>query len=266
MPEIAIGQQRIFYRVHGASTRADGRGIGRTSDIAQLPLILVHGAGGTLMNWPSELRRLPETGVYALDLPSHGRSQGPGLESISDYSDAVLGFADALELSEFVLVGHSMGSAIAMEMALSHPDRLAGLVLVGANARLKVAPALLDGLRDRYDETAAWLVKLLFGSEADPRLSVGYLQALSTLDRDVIHSDFSACDTFDRSEKIHAIRTPTLIICGAHDKMTPPTASCFLHEEIADSQLELIDNAGHMVMLEKPDEVASKIAGFLGKP
>ena len=253
MPEISTDRHQIFYRSHGANASAGD----------SVPLILVHGAGGTLMNWPSTLRRLPERPVYALDLPGHGKSPGPGLTSISAYRDALLDFVDALELSRFVLAGHSMGAAIAIETALGHPDRMAGLALLGANARLKVEPSILTGLRDAYDETCAWLVKLLFGPEADRRLRIGYLRYLSLLERDLLRGDFIACDAFDRTDQVHSMRTPTMIICGTDDKMTPPAASRFLHDQVADSRLELIENAGHMVMLEQPDRVASKFTDFL---
>ena len=253
MPEIAIGQQRIFYRVHGA----------KIQDTVEPPLILVHGAGGTLMNWPPTIRRLPRTPVYALDLPGHGKSSDSGLQSVPAYLDALIEFADALELPQFGLAGHSMGSAIAIEIALCHPERLSSLILVSAGARLSVKPSILTGLRDQYDETCTWLVKHLFGPEADRRLPIGYLRYLSLLDRQLLYGDFLACDAFDRSEEVNAIHTPTLIICGTEDRMTPTAASRFLHKEIAGSQLELIDNTGHMVMLEKPDLASARIAEFL---
>ncbi len=255
MPQIEVGDQQIFYRSHGAA--------GPERDLNSL--VLVHGAGGTLMNWPPGIRRLPETPVYALDLPGHGKSTGPGLQSIPAYLDALLGFADALGLSRFMLAGHSMGSAIAMEMALQHPDRLSGIVLIGAGARLSVKPSILTELRDQYDITCVWLVKQLFGPEADRRLPIGYLRYLSLLDPELLYGDFLACDAFDRTEQVSSIRTPTLILCGADDRMTPPAAGRFLHEQIAGSQLELIDSAGHMVMLEKPEIVAATVAGFLGR-
>ena len=253
MSEISTDRHQIFYRSHGVNA----------SDSDTVPLILVHGAGGTLMNWPPAVRRLPEQPVYALDLPGHGKSPGPGLTSISAYRDALLEFVDALELPRFVLAGHSMGAAIAIETALCHPERVSGLVLLGANAQLKVEPSILTGLQDDYDKTCAWLVKLLFGSEADRRLRIGYLRYLSLLDRDLLRGDFIACDAFDRTDQVHSIRTPTMIICGADDKMTPPAASRFLHDQVADSGLEVIENAGHMVMLEQPDRVALNITNLL---
>jgi pimeloyl-ACP methyl ester carboxylesterase len=255
MPQIEVDDRQIFYRSHGAASAKPDRA----------PLILVHGAGGTLMNWPPNIRRLPETLIYAVDLPGHGKSSGPVLQSIPGYLDALVKFAEALDLSRFVLAGHSMGGAIAIEMAMQAPARLAGMVVIGAGSRLSVRPSILAGLRDQYEKTCTWLVKQLFGPEADRRLPIGYLRYLSLLDRELLYSDFLACDAFDRSEQVSSIDVPTLIVCGADDRMTPPDASRFLHKQIAGSQIELIDNAGHMVMLEKPGVVAATIDGFLQK-
>jgi pimeloyl-ACP methyl ester carboxylesterase len=79
----------------------------------------------------------------------------------------------------------------------------------------------------------------------------------------VIEGDLRACDTFDLVEQIKAISLPTLVICGTDDLMTPPKYAEYLHEEINGSQLVLIPAAGHMVMLEKPDEVGRSIEAFL---
>jgi pimeloyl-ACP methyl ester carboxylesterase len=110
-------------------------------------LVLVHGAGGTRLHWPAELRRLPEATVYTLDLPSHGRSLGKGCDTIAAYADSVAAFSHAVGIKQAVIVGHSMGSAIAMTMALDFADHVAGLVLIATGARLRVAPTILEGIR-----------------------------------------------------------------------------------------------------------------------
>ena len=104
------------------------------------------------MHWPGELRRLPDHEVYALDLPGHGRSGGPGRTDIGAYAEVVREFADALKLPAFVLGGHSMGGAIALEFALRYGSRLAGLILVGTGARLRVAPEILARHRGGFRE------------------------------------------------------------------------------------------------------------------
>jgi pimeloyl-ACP methyl ester carboxylesterase len=96
--------------------------------------------------WPAQVRHLPNTAVYALDLPGHGASPGPSASDISAYSELVRDFVDALELPWFLLAGHSMGGAIALDFALAYAYRLAAIMVVGSGARMRVAPQLLEGV------------------------------------------------------------------------------------------------------------------------
>lgn len=251
---VEVDGHRLAYQAHGCADpdRAAGP-----------PLVLVHGAGGMVMNWPPQLRRLRGRIVYTLDLPGHGESQGSGKRSIAGYRAIVAAFADQLALPRFVAAGHSMGGAVALDLALHCPDRLAGLVLLGTSARLPVGRRLLDGLADQYAETIPWLVDLLFAPNVDPRLKTALLAHLSGQDPATLLGDFLACNAFDLSQRIGAIRLPTLIICGASDRMTPPVASEALYEQIPDSRLLIVEQAGHMVMLEQPAAVAQAVDAFL---
>ena len=214
------------------------------------PLVLVHGAGGNLGHWPGELRRLPDHEVYALDLPGHGRSGGPGRTEIAAYAEVVQEFADALKLPAFVLGGHSMGGAIALEFALHLGGRLAGLILVATGARLRVAPEILAGMQNDIEGTTALLAAWAHGAHVEPNLHRIYLRRLREVDPQVLAADFLACDAFDRRADVAAIATPTLILCGDADRMTPVKYSQFLAAEIPDARLIILPGAGHMAMLE----------------
>ncbi len=100
----------------------------------QPPLVLIHGAGGTRLHWPPSLRRLPGAEVYALDLPGHGEAPGSGQSTISGYRRAVVDWMQALDLPPAVVIGHSMGGALALALALDAPPRVAGIVLFRASA------------------------------------------------------------------------------------------------------------------------------------
>ncbi|HEX7562659.1 MAG TPA: alpha/beta fold hydrolase, partial [Bradyrhizobium sp.] len=137
MPFAEIGNDRIYYAEHGRAADA----------LRDQPLVFVHGAAGSHLVWGRQVRVLGEiTHAVAIDLPGHGRSTLPGRNSIEDYGQVVLGLLDALGFERAVIVGHSMGGAIAQTLALSRPDRVAGLGLVGTGARLRVLPAIIDGL------------------------------------------------------------------------------------------------------------------------
>src|SRR5271157_2256127 len=112
------------------------------------PVILIHGAGGSHLSWPPHLRRLHDQRMFALDLPAHGKSEGIGRHAIEDYVHDVLEFMSELKIYSAILVGHSMGSAVALSAAIHFPERVTALGLIGSGARLRVAPALLQSASD----------------------------------------------------------------------------------------------------------------------
>lgn len=227
------------------------------------PLVLVHGAGGDLMQWPSGLRRLAGRVVYALDLPGHGKSGGDALTEVGAYAEALRQWAESLALPPFMLVGHSMGGAIALESGLCHPNRLAGLVLISTGARLRVAPQILTGIQADPKGTAGLLISWMYGASANPNLLRLGARRLAEVRPEVLLADFVACNAFDRRADVARITTPTAIICGDADVMTPLKSSQYLAEQIAGSQLVVIPGAGHMAVLERPAAVAHAIDAFI---
>lgn len=252
MPTITLHDQSIFY----TDSQRDLTG-------RKPPLLLIHGAGGSHLSWPPHLRRLEDVRVIALDLPGHGRSPGPGCPSIAAYRDILRDFVDALKVGRFVLAGHSMGGAIVLDYARLFPERVAGLGLVGTSARLRVAPAILDGIRTDFAATTetmmGWMVGAAFPASAR-RLA---LQRLRESDPDVLHRDFAACDVFDLRNEIQGLPIPATIIVGEEDQMTPPKFSESLHASLPHSELHRLPRAGHMVQLEQPDTVTQLLARFL---
>jgi pimeloyl-ACP methyl ester carboxylesterase len=244
----------IYYHIY------EGSGEGQRP-----PVVLIHGAGCTHLYWPSELRRLPGYRVYAPDLPGHGKSGGRGQQSILAYADELLDWLTSLGLHSAVFVGHSMGSAIILSLALNHPEHVLGLVLIGGGARLRVAPVLLEGAAQptTFQNVIETIVSWSFSPQAPAQLVELAKQNMAETRPSVLHSDLLACDAFDKSEHISEIRQPTLIICGEDDKMTPLRSSQFLSSSIANATLEIIPHAGHMVMLEQPQAVAEALARFL---
>jgi pimeloyl-ACP methyl ester carboxylesterase len=239
MPFVILNGEKLHYQHHRGALQPKAP-----------PLVLVHGAGGNLMHWPGELRRLPDHEVYALDLPGHGRSGGRGWSEIDAYTEIVREFADALKLAAFVLGGHSMGGAIALEFALRYGGRLAGLILVATGARLRVAPEILAGVQDDFEGTTTLLAEWAHGTHVDPTLQRIYLRRLREVDPQVLAADFMTCDAFDRRADVAAIAMPALILCGDADRMTPVKYSQFLAAEMPDARLIILPGAGHMAMLE----------------
>ncbi|MEA3340058.1 MAG: alpha/beta fold hydrolase, partial [Chloroflexota bacterium] len=152
MPHTETARGTIFY------TLSQG-----TADCPTL--VLVHGAGGSRLHWPGELRRLPQATVYTLDLPGHGRSEGTGCNTISDYANTVAAFLDALGVERAVIVGHSLGGAIAQTLALDFAARITRMALTATGARLRVAPAIIEGIQSDFEGTAALITRFAWSPD-----------------------------------------------------------------------------------------------------
>jgi len=229
------------------------------------PVLLLHGAGGSHLSWPPQIRRLTGQRIYALDLPGHGKSNGVGMQDIGEYAKSVYEFMKAVRLSNVVVIGVSMGSAIAMSLALAYRKRVIGLGLIGSGARLRVAASTLENVSNpsSFLPTVETVIENSYSSNVDPRVKELAVQQMAETRQAVLYGDFLACDEFNVMERVSKVNIPTLIICGSQDRMTPPSRSEYLREQIAGSQLHILDGAGHMVMTEQPDEVAGLLAEFV---
>jgi len=203
--------------------------------------------------------------IYAPDLPGHGKSDGVARQDIWEYSAVLAKFMEGVKLKKAVFVGLSMGSGIALQMALRYPKRVLGLGLLGSGAKLRVAPAVLESSANpsAFLATVHMVVENSYGPDVLPQVKELALQQLEETRPSVLHSDFLACDSFDVMERISKINVPTVLICGAEDRMTPVKYSEYLRDHIEGARLEVIEGAGHMVMIEKPDETAKVLEDFL---
>ena len=232
-------------------------------DPALPPILLIHGAGGSRLDWPGALRRIPGRQVLTVDLPGHGKSTGPGREQIADYAADVAGLLAGLAIPRVVVVGHSMGGAVTLRLALSYPDRVAGLVLLGSGARLRVHPDILKLVVSDPASTTAFIVAQEYASgTAQASLDRGQ-RLLQAVDPTVIYGDYSACDHFDVMAELGQIAAPTLVIVGAEDRFTPVKYGEYLARNIPRAQLLVIERAGHMVMLEQPEVVSKAVQEWL---
>lgn len=228
-------------------------------------VILIHGAGGTHLDWPPEIRRIDGQRIYAIDLPGHGKSEGIGLQVIANYAQAVLNFMDALKIRKAVFVGHSMGGAIALYLGVHNPSRTLGLGLIATGPRLRVSPALLEktASSSTFELAVQMVNELVFGPHTEPRLKELSAQRMADVRPSVFHGDFLACDAYDEAHLLGRIKAPALIICGTEDKMTPLHVSEQLKARIKDTIFYTVESAGHMVMLEEPQKVSAPLKLFL---
>jgi pimeloyl-ACP methyl ester carboxylesterase len=235
-----------------------------TAGVGSPAVCLVHGTGGSSEVWTHQLEGLADLGrIVALDLPGHGRSDGSIPKTIEDAAAVVAGFLDALGVTRVIIGGHSMGGAIAQQFALSCPERLDGLVLIGTGARLRVLPRLLDLLMTDCAAGVDLLMSLAVGAKAPAELRAALHRSTADNPPGVVLADLQACDAFDVMGRISTVDTPTLVICGDEDQLTPPKYSRFLGQRIAGARVVVVAGAGHYVQVEKPRETTAAIHEFL---
>lgn len=231
----------------------------------KIPLVLIHGAGGSHLHWPVELRRLSGHPVIVLDLPGHGRSQGPGRDEIADYATAVCELLSSMKLDRVVMGGHSMGGAVAQWMALVQPERVAGLVLIGTGARLRVAPALLNAITSDPQGAVSTIVAWSFGPDASAGIRELGRVALEDVDPAVLYGDLVACDRFDIRHRLGEIKAPALVMGATVDRLMPVRFCEYLAENLPQADLQVVEGAGHMLALERPAEVAEAVQAFMDR-
>jgi len=229
------------------------------------PLILIHGAGGDHLSWPPEVRRLPDHRVITLDLPGHGKTEGPGRQSVQDYARDVVHFMDVVSISRAVFVGHAMGGAISLALALGFPDRVAGIGLISSGPTLPIPSSVIENAAN--PSTLPLAIKSLqdisFCSHTPDNLKGIILKRLAETRRTLLLDDLLACDRFNLSDCLDTIRTPALVVCGTEDKLTPLHLSEILSNKIRGAALQTIEGAGHMLVLEQPGRLAKLIRVFL---
>lgn len=247
---------------------------GKPFDAALPVVIFVHGAGMDHTVWALQTRWFAWHGysVLAIDLPGHGKSEGPALESIEEIGGWLVRLIEAAGAANAALIGHSMGSLAALAAAAEGGERVSRLALLGIGAEMPVHPDLLAATRS--NDPAAWdlIVSWGFGKPAHfglnraPGLWMqgGGRSLLAAGPEDVLGIDMAACDAYkDAVDAAGKVTCPTLIVTGDRDQMTPPKASAPLTAALRDCRTVQIGGAGHMMMVEKPDEALDAlIAAF----
>ena len=209
------------------------------------------------MSWQLQLHHFKE--AQAIGLPGH--PEGLGLKTIGEYVESVEEYLEKNAIGNPVLVGHSMGGAIAIEYALGHTD-LEGLVLVGTGARLRVRQDLMARILQDYGEASKSIARMSVSPSCGEVLVERIAREILKVRAEVTYSDFEACNRFDRMNDVEKVDCRTMIICGADDQLTPPKYSQYLHQKIRNSRLHIIAGAGHSVMLEMHREFNLLLEAF----
>lgn len=229
------------------------------------PIVLIHGAGSNHMVWPAEIRRLPGQRVLAVDLPGHGRSAGIAQQTIQAYADQIVNFLGELGLYHAVFIGHSMGGAIALALAMRDPTQTAGLGLISTGAYLGVDPIFLENLANPVTTITALqrFQTRAFGPQAAQPLIDRCMQNLKETRGSVLYGDWRACAEFDLREAVAQIEAPAWVIVGSEDQITPVSYAHFLAGRMPAARLQIISGGGHMVLLEQTGLVLQGLQQYL---
>lgn len=250
---------------------------GKALDPALPAVVFIHGAQQDHSCWGLQSRWFAHHGhaVLAPDLPGHGRSAGPALDSVEAIADWIPALLDAAGIARTVLVGHSMGSLIALETAARHPERVSGIALVGSSVPMPVADALLDAARSNEPKAMTMIngwshsQRGLMGGNAVPGLWMHGVnrRLMERQDPGVLHNDLTACHNYahgtEAAATVAASRCPVLIVAGSRDLMTPARNTRALAEILPHAKVVTLGGAGHAMMTEQPDALLDALIGFL---
>lgn len=252
MPFFEFKGKNIFYQIiEKKATKA---------------IIFVHGSGESSYSWKEQVYQLNlDYSIIAIDLPSHGKSGDFKKLSLDLYVDVVKNLIEYLSLREVVLAGHSLGGAIVQSYYLKYPEKVSGLILCSTGAKLRVSNVILNSTKNNFKEYLDSVPVGAFYRKTSKEVIQEFIEEAEKTAPKVVHADYSICDKFDIMKKVKTIRVPCLIIVGKADRLTPVKYSLYFKDNIEKAELVIIDKAGHMVMLEKPEDFNLAVAEFIEK-
>ena len=243
-------------------------------DAAKPTVAFIHGAAHDHSVWALQSRYFAYHGwnALAVDLPGHGKSEGKALDRIGDIADWVARVLDAAGANAAALVGHSMGSLVALETAARHPSRIAKLALVGAAVPMPVSEPLLNA--SKANDHVAYEMINVFSHSSTAQIGCNRVpgiwmmgSAMRLMERSgpgVLHADFSACNAYGSGlEAAAQVKCPALLILGKRDQMAPIKAAQALATKIPNVRTVALEGAGHALMSEQPDAVLDALIDHL---
>jgi pimeloyl-ACP methyl ester carboxylesterase len=236
-------------------------------------MVFVHGAGLDHSSFLLQSRYFAYHGcnVLAVDLPGHGKSAGPVSSSVEEMAAWALRVLDAVGIEKAALVGHSMGSLIALEAAASAPARVQKLVLVATAFPMKVSDALLDSAR-AHDHAALDMINVWShsatgqtgGNRVPGQWIMGGSMRLLERTTEPLYSDFNACNQYaGGTTSAVKVTCPVLLVSGSRDLMAPPRNAKSIADKLLHVEQVKIAGAGHDLMMERPDAVLDALIAFL---
>ena len=214
--------------------------------------------------WDNQLKGLGDRiNAVALDLPGHGRSPGKAFHTVPEYTRAVMDFISRLNPPRPVPAGLSLGGAITLQLLIDHPDSFPVGILISTGARMKAMPALLEAVERDFATSVQLSKQVSISPKTDPDSLQPSLEDILHCPPEVALGDFRACDQYDVRSRLSEIQARVLVVTGEDDVFTPPKFGDYLADNIKKAQRFHLLDAGHLLPVEKPDELNRAILEFL---
>jgi len=221
-------------------------------------IVFVHGAGSNGDVFAAQTAAF--SGALALSLPGHGAPGEPA--TVEDFADAVQAELARRDLHDVIVCGHSMGGAIALELALRRDAHLRGVVMLSSGAKLRVAPAIFEQLESDFTAAANTIPRYYFADPVPERMQQATQTMLAVGQAQTLR-DFRACDAFDRIARLGEVALPLLALTGEQDVMTPPKFATALADRVPGAAARILSGAGHFAMVERPGDVNDALSAFV---
>ena len=258
----------MIFQLENKNIHASDSGQG--IDINKDTIVFLHGSGLSHIVWSlaEQFFSSKNYNVLSIDLPGHGNSDGPCLDSIEKIADWMEKVFDKLKLENLILVGHSQGCLEILEYSSKYKERLKKLVFVGGSNKMPVHPDLIELAQSGHSDAVKLMMK--WGYEGSKKFIGGNpVEKIIQSPRDIseiLAVDLNACNNYSNgSEAAKVIDLPSMLIFGELDKMVNLEAGKKFSNLIKNSTTHVIKGCGHMIMIEKAFEMREKILEFLNK-
>lgn len=227
------------------------------SGAQEITLLFLPGAGGTASKWRRVKERVQQYRCVFADLPGHGSNEAPPCPTVADYAESL----KSLIVGKTIVIGHSMGGLIGLELAATHPD-VVGLVLAASHYRLPVDSKVFDKLEGGVFPNGLFYAS--YSKQVDPQLLEEERSELHLVPLETTLLDYRCCDAYEKGkQRLADFEKPLLAIYGQDDRMLPADARDDLQALVPQAASSVIPDAGHYVMLEAADRFASVLLPFV---
>jgi len=255
MPRI----ERIIETAYGRSRYI----VPADADPGKPTALLVHGSGGNADVWEPMLDLFREVNPVAIDMPGHAPSSGALLQSMQECSAFIEAVRVALNVPRVVVIGQSLGGAIAQQYAHEHAATCAAIVIANSAADFSISDERLRAVEQEWDVTLPAYARGQLSARAGAELHAAATRMVAARVPATFVNDLKLCNSFSSRAWADRLRVPALIIAGHDDTLTVPARSFALLDLMKHAEMVMFSPCGHCTMLEQPLRFATEVDLFV---